>query len=138
MIDEAIRLYPSFPKFYMMAGQICAGQGGPGISDFNRAREYYQRGLQQCPECAILWCLAIRLEEQLRGVPKARSMAEMARLRLPSEELVWLESIRLERRSGYGKLAESIAIKALQQCPNSGLIWAEEVLAAPKTAQKQK
>jgi hypothetical protein len=138
LLDEAMQRYPSFPKFYVMAAQICADQGGPGVSDHGRAREYLQRGLKQCPDNPMLWVLSIRLEEQLRGVTKARSMAEMARLRLPTSELVWLESIRMERRSGHEKLAESVTVKALQQCPTAGILWAEEVLHCPRTAQKQK
>jgi pre-mRNA-processing factor 6 len=29
-IDQAIKKYPTYAKFYMMAGQICSDQGGPG------------------------------------------------------------------------------------------------------------
>lgn len=138
LLDEAIKKYPSFHKFYLMAGQVCSSEGGPGLMDLSRARDYYQKGLQQCPDNDVLWCRSIRLEEQIRGVTKARSMAEMARLRLPKSESIWLESIRLERRSGQEKLAESVANKGLQECPDSGVLWAEELLTCPRTAQKQK
>lgn len=138
LLDEAIKKYPSFHKFYLMAGQVCSSEGGPGIEDLGRAREYYQKGLQQCPENDVLWCQSIRLEERLRGVTKARSMAEMGRLRLPKSEAVWLESVRLERRNGQEKLAESVAVKGLQECPDSGVLWAQELLTCPRAAQKQK
>ena len=48
------------------------GTGGGGTPDFGRAREYFQKGLQSCPDCATIWRLAIRLEETARGVNKAR------------------------------------------------------------------
>ena len=138
LLDEGIKKYPSYHKFYLMAGQICYNEGGPGIEDLSRARDYYQKGLQQCPDNDVLWCQSIRLEERLRGVTKARSMAEMARLRLPKCETIWLESVRLERRSGQEKLAESVSVKGLQECPDSGILWAEELLTCPRAAQKQK
>jgi pre-mRNA-processing factor 6 len=109
-----------------------------GIEDIGRAREYYQKGIQACADNAILWKLAIQLEASARGAPKARSMAEMARMKLPLSEEIWLESIRLERNAGNLKLAESLMAKALRDCPNSGILWAEEVLTCPKPAQKQK
>lgn len=88
LLEEGIRKYPSFAKYYMMAGQICSNVGGPGVNDAGRARGFYQAGLQQCPDNATLWRLAIRLEEEVRGAVKARSMAEMARLRLPTNDEV--------------------------------------------------
>jgi pre-mRNA-processing factor 6 len=97
-----------------------------------------QKGLAQCNTNAVLWRLSVRLEEQLRGVNKARSVAEMARLKLPLCEEVWLESIRLERRNGCEKLAESLSAQALKQFPLSGMLCAEDLLSCPKTAQKSK
>jgi predicted Zn-dependent protease len=58
--------------------------------DYGLAREYLQKGLSVCPENPLLWRLAIRLEESVRGITKARSMADQARLRLPKNELVRL------------------------------------------------
>lgn len=133
LLDAAVARYPTFPKFYMMAGQVCEA------CEAARAREYYQRGLQQCPESVPLWRLAVRLEEATRGPAKARSLLDLAQLRLPRNDAVWLEAIRLERRAGGGeKAAEVLMAKALKDCPDSGLLWAEELLTCPKTAQKQK
>jgi pre-mRNA-processing factor 6 len=134
LLDEGIARYPTFAKYYMMAGQACA----EGLNDLSRAREYYQKGLKQCPNSVPLWLLVVRLEEAARGANKARSMMELARLKMPLNEEVWLESIRLERRAGNDKMAESLMAKALQDCPNSGLLWAEEITTCPKVQQKSK
>lgn len=138
LLEEGIRKYPTYAKFYIMAGQICSRTFGPGIDDLGRAREFYQKGLQQCPDHAALWIQAIRLEETARGTTKARSMAEMARLRLAANDEIWLESIRIERRSGNEKLAETNMAKAIRECPSSGILWAEDLTTCPKPAQKQK
>ena len=134
LIDEAVRRYPEFAKFYMMAGQTC----DEVLNDVNRAREYYQRGLKSCPTSAALWRLVIRLEDRVRGPNKARSMTELARLKLPLNPEIWIESIRLERRAGNEKLAENLMAKALQECPLSGIIWAEDITTCAKTAQRSK
>jgi pre-mRNA-processing factor 6 len=111
-LDEGIAKFATFHKFYLMAAQICfnsdnlpvpsnngqsqqASSSAPNAlsvptpwPDYGRAREYLQKGLAVCPENAMLWSQAIRLEEQVRGVSKARSMADLARLRLPKSDQV--------------------------------------------------
>jgi pre-mRNA-processing factor 6 len=134
LIDKAITIYPSFAKYYMIAGQACDGE----LNDQGRAREYYQKGLKMCPLSVPLWKLIIKLEEKSKGCNKARSMMELARLKLPDNEELYLEAIRLERRAGNDKLAESLMAQALQLCPKSGILWAEEILTCPKTSQKSK
>ena len=140
ILDEGISKYPTFAKFYMMAGQTCMEipQADKGKGDASRARDYYQKGIKQCPTSVPLWRLVIKLEESVRGVNKARSMMELARLKMPLSEEVWLESIRLERRAGNDKMAESLMAKALQDCPASGLLWAEEITTCNKAQQKSK
>jgi len=134
MLDYAIGQYPSFAKFYMMAGQAC----DEALGDFDRARNYYQTGLRRCPMVIPLWRLASRLEEKITGVTKARSVLELARLKNPKNAELWVEAIRLERRQGNEKLAENLAAKAIQDCPNSGILWAEEITSAPRHHQKAK
>ncbi len=134
LLDTAIENYKSYDKYYMMAGQICDEM----VSDVNRARDYYQNGLKNCPESVPLWILASKLEYRIKGESKARSLIEIARLKLPKNELLWLESIRLERRLGNEKLCESLMSRALQECPASGVLWAEEILTCSKTQQKTK
>lgn len=140
ILDEGIAKYPAFAKFYMMAGQTCMEvlPSGVKVGDAIRARDYFQKGIKQCPTSIPLWRLVIRLEESARGVNKARSMMELARLKMPLSDEVWLESIRLERRAGNEKMAESLMAKALQDCPASGLLWAEEITTCNKADQKRK
>lgn len=138
LLDEGILKYPLFAKFYMMAGQSCMEIGERKEGDAAKARDYYQRGIKQCPTSVPLWRLVIKLEESARGVNKARSMMELARLKMPLNEEIWLESVRMERRAGNEKLAENLMAKALQDCPASGLLWAEEITTCNKAQQKSK
>ena len=75
----------------MMGGQICSEDLTKDRSGLDRARKFYQRGLRNCPNSVVLWCLASRLEERVAdygagsanaGVTKARSLLELARLML--------------------------------------------------------
>jgi pre-mRNA-processing factor 6 len=143
----------TFPKLYMMGGQICSEELPRNKSNLDRARKVYQRGLQECSTNVVLWILASRLEERAHlydaknnghsakpdaGVTKARSLLELARLKNPKNPDLWLESTRLERRTGNGKLADSLLARALQECPSSGPLLAENILTAPRVEQKSK
>ena len=102
-------------------------------ANLDRAKKYYQRGLQECPDNVVIWILASRLEERAHtyntsssttktkntGVTKARSLLELARLKNQKNATLWLESIRLERRAGNDKLAQTLMARALQDCPNA-------------------
>ncbi|KAL7521050.1 hypothetical protein ACHAWX_005739 [Stephanocyclus meneghinianus] len=146
LLEEGIEKYPTFAKFYMMGGQICSQDLPKDRSGLDRARKFYQRGLQQCPKNVVLWCLASRLEENVaeygtgsyNGVTKARSLLELARLKNPKSDGLWVEAIRLERRAGNDKLAISLMARALQECPSSGLLLAENIMTAPRVEQKAK
>lgn len=134
ILDEAIIKYPTFAKFYMMAGQA----NSEGLKNYDRAREYYQQGLRRCPDSIPLWRLATQLEELTKGVTKARSILELARLKNPKNPTLWLEATRLEARSGNDKMSSAIMAKALQECPESGILWAEEIAKVPRAQQKAK
>jgi pre-mRNA-processing factor 6 len=134
LLDEAIAKYPTFAKFYMMAGQCCVEL----LKDNSRAKNYYQLGMKNCPESTTLVILTVQLYETTQGVSKARSLIELARLKSPANENLWLETVRLERRNKNEKLAETLMARALQECPSSGILWAEELLTCPKPSQKSK
>jgi pre-mRNA-processing factor 6 len=134
LLDEAINRYPTFHKYYLMAGQAC----DEVLHDTDRAREYYQKGMKNCPDNALLHILLARLLEKSQGVSKGRSILELAKLKFSKNEHLWLESIRLERRHGNDRLAENLMARALQECPTSGILWAEEILTCPKPQQKSK
>lgn len=150
LIEEGISLYPKSPKLYMIGGQICSDDLPKQRNSLERARKFYQRGLQQCPDNSVLWILASRLEERAAtfdtdqttkpgaGATKARSLLELARLQNPKNPELWLEAIRLERRSGNPKLADTLMAKALQECPSSGSLLTENIMTAPRVEQKSK
>jgi pre-mRNA-processing factor 6 len=150
LIEEGIGLYPKFPKLYMIGGQICSDDLPKQKSSLLRARQFYQRGLQQCPENTGIWILSSRLEEMSNafdpdltakygaGSTKARSLLELARLQNPKNPELFLEAIRLERRNGNDKLAETLMAKALQECPTSGALLAENIMTSPRVEQKSK
>ena len=135
LLEEGMRRYPSCWKLYLMAGQAMEATQPARTAE---ARAYYQRGLKVCGECVPLWLHTVWLEERERGPNKARTVVELARLKLPTADLLWLEAVRLERRAGNDKLAESVMAKALQACATSGVLWAEDVMTCPKPAQRSK
>ena len=132
LLEEGIVRYPHYPKYYLMAGQCCAEDK----RDLVKAREYFLRGLKANVACVPLWISLIRLEEQGKGVVKARPTGEMARVKVPSNDEIWLECIRLERRAGNEKLAENLMAQAIRECPASGRLWSEILLTCPKTQRK--
>ena len=158
LIDEAIKKFPTFPKFYMMAGQAKERllqhleEQQSGVEETKKpgnlqkttkqllaaAREVYQRGARRCPNSYAIWILSARLEERYFGPTKARSVLELARLKNPKTPELWLAAIRLERRHNNNDLASNLAAKALQECPDSGLLWADEIATASKPAKKGK
>lgn len=147
LLEEGIRNYPTFAKMHMMGGQICSEDLTKNRENLDRARKFYQRGLKNCPDNVVLWCLAARLEERVAeysagsanaGVTKARSLFELARLKNAKNPELWVEAIRLERRAGNDKLAISLMARALQECPSSGLLLAENISTSPRVEQKSK
>lgn len=148
-LSQGISKYPSFLKFYMMSGQIYDGI----LKNFEKAREIYQLGIKAFESSGektttstpitnhliiSLWKLLVILEEKYRGVNKARTIMELARLRIGHNDELLLENVRIERRHGNDKIAEALMAKALQENPTSGILWAEDVLTCQKHQQKAK
>jgi len=147
LLEEGLQKYPAFSKMYMMGGQICSEDLTKDRINLDRARKFYQGGLQNGQNSVILWCLASQLEERVAeygagsanaGVTKARSLLELARLKNAKNSELWLGAIRLERRAGNEKLAVSLMARALQECPSSGLLLAENISTSPRVEQKSK
>jgi len=147
LLEQGLQKYPTFAKMYMMGGQICSEDLPKNKDSLDKARKFYQRGLQKCPNNVVLWCLASQLEENVAdygvgsasaGVTKARSLLELARLKNQKNPELWVEAIRLERRAGNDKLAISLMARALQEIPSSGLLLAENITTSPRVEQKSK
>lgn len=134
VLDSAIAKYPTYDKYYMMAGQA-----SETIQDFKKARSYYQSGVRRCPGCISLWKLASNLEVRSGvGVVKARSILELARLKNPKNDQLWLSAVRLELEHKNTKMVTTLMAKALQECPDSGILWAEEIKLAARPARRAK
>jgi pre-mRNA-processing factor 6 len=148
LIDEGIKVYPDIAKLYMMGGQICSDDLEKNKDSLDKARQYYQKGLQDSPSTAVIWILASRLEERAHtfdsqkaagaGTTKARSLLELARLKNQKNPELWLEAIRMERRAGNEGLANTLMARALQECPASGLLLAENIRTAPRVERKSR
>lgn len=134
LLEQAIKLYPTFGKFYMMAGQVCEDD----LKEPKKAHSFYKAGLALLPSCTPLWRLLIGLVERVKGVTSARALGEEARHLRPADPDLWLICIRLERRSGNEKLAENLMAKALQACPKANVLWAEELLTCDKYKQNSR
>ena len=147
LIETGIEKYPDYAKLYMIGGQIFGDDQPTTKENLDKARMYFQRGIERLPSNSTLWILASRLEERSSefdpslksaGPMKARSLLELARIKNPKNPELWVESIRLERRGGNLSLAKTMMAKALQECPNSGLLLAENITSAPRVEQKSK
>ncbi|KAI0812157.1 PRP1 splicing factor [Xylaria sp. FL0064] len=131
LVQQALNLFPSYPKLWMMKGAIYENLGKKP-----QAREAYATGVKAVPSSIPLWLLYARLEESLGLLPKARSVLDRARLAVPKSPELWCESVRLELRAGDTKQAESLMERARRDVPKNkqGLLWAEKIwhLTEPK------
>ncbi|KAI3483330.1 hypothetical protein L1887_53821 [Cichorium endivia] len=137
LVDAAVAKFPKHDKLYMMGGQLkrtVATDAAQGIRD---AREYYARGVRNCPTSIPLWILASRLEEEAGLVIRARALLEKARMHAPSPT-IWSESIAVEHRAGSTSQARTLLSRALQDLPSSGQLWALAVAFEPRTGRKTK
>ncbi|KAI1421543.1 PRP1 splicing factor [Xylaria sp. FL1777] len=131
LVQQALNLFPSYPKLWMMKGHIYEDLGKKP-----QAREAYATGVKAVPSSVPLWLLYARLEESMGLLPKARSVLDRARLAVPKSPELWCESVRLELRAGDTKQAESLMERARRDVPKNkqGLLWAEKIwhLTEPK------
>ncbi|KAI0549939.1 PRP1 splicing factor [Xylaria curta] len=131
LVQQALNLFPAYPKLWMMKGQLYEDLGKKP-----QAREAYATGVKAVPSSVPLWLLYTRLEESMGLLPKARSVLDRARLAVPKSPELWCEAVRLELRAGDTKQAESLMERARRDVPKNkqGLLWAEKIwhLTEPK------
>ncbi|GJM91116.1 hypothetical protein PR202_ga07460 [Eleusine coracana subsp. coracana] len=129
LLEEGLKLFPSFFKLWLMLGQM-EDRLGHGA----KAKEVYENGLKHCPGCIPLWLSLTSLEERMNGLSKSRAILTMARKRNPATPELWLAAIRAELRHGNKKEADALLAKAQQECPASGILWAQaiEMVARPQ------
>jgi len=133
LLEEAVEVFPDFPKLWMMKGQIEEQQRRT-----DDAAVTYTQGLKKCPTSIPLWILSANLEERKGVLTKARSILERGRLRNPKVAVLWLEAIRVELRAGLKEIASTMMARALQECPNAGELWAEAIFMETKPQRKTK
>lgn len=132
LVNQALLLFPSTAKLWMMKGQIYESE-----SKAPQAREAYATGTKACPKSVPLWLLYSRLEEHSGMLPKARGILDRARLAVPKSPELWTETVRLERRANNVSQAKNRMAQALQEVPNSGLLYSESIWhLEPRTQRK--
>jgi pre-mRNA-processing factor 6 len=132
LVNQALQLFPSAAKLWMMKGQIYEAEGKAP-----QAREAYGTGTKACPKSVPLWLLYSRLEERSGNLPKARGILDRARLAIPKSPELWTESVRIERRANNISQAKINMAQALQQVPSSGLLYSESIWhLEPRTQRK--
>ncbi|RCV17769.1 hypothetical protein SETIT_3G246400v2 [Setaria italica] len=124
LLEEGLKLFPSFFKLWLMLGQM-ENRIGHGV----KAKEIYENGLKHCPTS---------LEEKISGLSKLRAVLTMAGKKNPATPELWLAAILAELRHGNKKEADALLAKALQECPTSGILWAAVVEMAPRPQCKGK
>ncbi|KAK1266547.1 hypothetical protein QJS04_geneDACA000519 [Acorus gramineus] len=133
LLEEGLKLFPSFFKLWLMLGQL-----EDRLGRLEQAREAYDFGLKRCPGCIPLWISLATLDERMNGLKKSRATLIEARKRNTQVPELWLAAIRLELRHGFKKEADSLMAKAKQVCPTSGILWAAEIEMVPRPQRKSR
>ncbi|KAK4284734.1 hypothetical protein QN277_001522 [Acacia crassicarpa] len=147
LLDEGLKLFPSFFKLWLMLGQLEERLGQDSkqhekheeqLEHLKEAKKVYESGLKNCPNCIPLWLSLAKLEEEMNGLSKARAILTMARKKNPQNPELWLAAVRAELKHGNKKEADILMAKALQEYPNSGILWAMSIEMVPRPQRKSK
>ncbi|XP_073136462.1 protein STABILIZED1 [Henckelia pumila] len=137
LLDEGLKIFPSFFKLWLMLGQL-----EERLGNLEQAKETYELGLKHCPNCIPLWLSLAHLVEKVNGMSnglsKARAVLTMARKKNPQNPELWLAAVRAESRHGHKKEADNLMAKAMQECPTSGILWAASIEMVPRPQRKSK
>mmetsp|Transcript_13056 Transcript_13056/g.22359 ORF Transcript_13056/g.22359 Transcript_13056/m.22359 type:complete len:902 (-) Transcript_13056:18-2723(-) len=125
LLIEAVKLFPSFDKLWMMLGQLHQR------TDYQAANQVFKEGVKHTPNSVNLWICYSRCEET-QSSARARSILERARSKNPNSPKLWIEAIEVEQRVDNLVMAEKLMAKALQDCPHSGLVWAKSISMEPR------
>ena len=118
LLEQGITRYPTFAKSYMMGGQICSEDLMKKQSNaLDRARKFFQRGIDRCPTNVILWVMASRLEERVAITKEKENHAMIDSKRSSSCLFIHIHicfvllinqgsstSTRLLKRASFGKI----------------------------------
>uniref|UniRef100_A0A0D9Y6D8 PRP1 splicing factor N-terminal domain-containing protein n=1 Tax=Oryza glumipatula TaxID=40148 RepID=A0A0D9Y6D8_9ORYZ len=133
LLEEGLKLFPSFFKLWLMLGQM-----EDRLGHVAKAKEANENSLKHCPSCIPLWLSVANLEEKINGLRKSRAVLTMARKKNPATPELWLAAVRAELRHRNKKEADALLAKALQECPTSGILWAAAIEMVPRPQRKAK
>uniref|UniRef100_A0A0D3EM16 PRP1 splicing factor N-terminal domain-containing protein n=1 Tax=Oryza barthii TaxID=65489 RepID=A0A0D3EM16_9ORYZ len=133
LLEEGLKLFPSFFKLWLMLGQM-----EDWLGHVAKAKEANENALKHCPSCIPLWLSVANLEEKINGLRKSRAVLTMARKKNPATPELWLAAVRAELRHRNKKEADALLAKALQECPTSGILWAAAIEMVPRPQRKAK
>ena len=71
LLEEGIRLFPTFDKLYLMRAQL-----EERLGHTEAAKAAYQMGLRRCIHSTPLWTSLARLEERSGNLARARAFLE--------------------------------------------------------------
>lgn len=132
LIDRSLRAFPKDDALHILKGNIYETD----IENIAKAREAYSTGTKECPQSVNVWLSLSRLEIKLTAI-RARSILDLALLKIPNNPTLWAEKIKLERSLKDMIAARSLANKALKLFKLSPIIWKEYVELIPKKSQQK-
>ena len=134
-VDKGVKMYPDFPKLWMMKGQL---EELKGLT--NEALQTYSESVKINKYSITLWILFSRLIEEHKGVIRARSILEKARSIFKSNKKntteLWLETIRLEQRANNKDNVTQKLSMAIKENPNEGMLLAEQIFLVGRAQRK--
>src|SRR5690606_13579895 len=84
-LDEALILFPTFDKLWIMRAQLAHRHGN--ISECNNI---CKTAVAKCPNSINLWLEYCNIEIENNNLNKARSILEHARIQNPKSDELWL------------------------------------------------
>ncbi|THF97882.1 hypothetical protein TEA_017595 [Camellia sinensis var. sinensis] len=110
LLDEGLKLFPSFFKLWLMLGQL-----EERLGNLEQAKEAYESGLKHCSSCIPLWLSLANLEEKMNGLSKARAVLTMARKKNAQNPELWLAAVKLEFENHEPERARMLLAKARER-----------------------
>jgi len=125
LCEEALKLFPDFPKLWMIAGQLKEENNPANKPEiFEAAVKIYEKGIENNKKNHHLYiCLTKLLYNKLKKEGQARKTFEQALKVLPSDDKLLREFVKFEWSCGNHSNANLILSKGLKEIPNSGLLW---------------
>ncbi|XP_022245664.1 pre-mRNA-processing factor 6-like [Limulus polyphemus] len=136
LLEEGLKLYPEFPKLWMMKGQILEQEQKP-----EAARDAFNQGVSSVTETHHP--LTVKLHHPLESL---ETLLQRAVAHCPKAEVLWLMGAKskwlakLETKPLCSRIKPIFVIltTAMQECPGSGILWAEAIFMEARPQRKTK